>query len=40
MLAAKDRLELCVTYVAKGITLGMKPSSVEFLDRQRGGPLR
>lgn len=36
MLAAKDRLELCVTYIAKGITLGMKPSSVEFLDRQRG----
>src|SRR5512141_499535 len=34
MLPDKDRLELCVTYVAKGVTLGVKPGSVEFLDRQ------
>src|SRR5690349_19352493 len=34
MLADKDRLELCVTYVAKGVALGIKPSSVQFLDRQ------
>ncbi len=34
MLADKDRLELCVTYVAKGIALGVKPSSVQFMDRQ------
>jgi len=34
MSSDKDRLELCVTYVAKGITLGVKPSSVEFIDQQ------
>lgn len=34
MSASQDRLELCVTYVAKGVTLGVQPSSVEFVDRR------
>jgi DNA-binding winged helix-turn-helix (wHTH) protein len=37
MGTAKDRLELCVTYVARDVTLGVKRSSIEFVDR-KGGP--
>jgi DNA-binding winged helix-turn-helix (wHTH) protein len=32
----KERLELCVTYVARDITLGVKRSSVEFVERLAG----
>ncbi|MEM7132457.1 MAG: FHA domain-containing protein [Chloroflexota bacterium] len=28
-----DRLELCVTYVAESIELGVRPTSIEFIDR-------
>jgi DNA-binding winged helix-turn-helix (wHTH) protein len=32
----RERLELCVTYVAKGVALGVKPGSIEFVDRRAG----
>lgn len=36
MAPSKDRLELFVTYVAHGTTVGLKPASVEFVDRRSG----
>ncbi|RIK38698.1 MAG: hypothetical protein DCC55_20290 [Chloroflexi bacterium] len=36
MSTETDRLELCVTYVARGVSLGVKPASVQFLDRSAG----
>ncbi|MEZ4861396.1 MAG: FHA domain-containing protein [Caldilineaceae bacterium] len=33
MSSNPDRLELCVTYVAPDITIGVRPGSIEFLDR-------
>lgn len=33
MSNSSDRLELCVTYVADNIELGVRPTSVEFIDR-------
>lgn len=32
MAQMRDRIELCVTYVAPGIRLGVKPESIEFID--------
>ena len=34
MATKQDRLELSVTYVAGGTTVGLKPGSVEFVDRR------
>jgi DNA-binding winged helix-turn-helix (wHTH) protein len=32
----KERLELSVAYVANGVTVGLKPGSIEFVDRRIG----
>lgn len=31
----RDRLELCITYVAPNITVGVRSTSIELVDRQR-----
>lgn len=33
MTQKQDRLELCVTYVAPNILVGVRPTSIEFVDR-------
>jgi DNA-binding winged helix-turn-helix (wHTH) protein len=33
MMQRHDRLELCITYVAPGILVGVRPTSIEFVDR-------
>jgi DNA-binding winged helix-turn-helix (wHTH) protein len=38
MAPNQDRLELSVTYVASGTTIGLKPASIEFVDRRGGQP--
>jgi DNA-binding winged helix-turn-helix (wHTH) protein len=34
MPAKQERLELCVMYAIKGVTIGVKPDSIEFVDRR------
>lgn len=39
MTLSTDRLELCVTYVADNIELGVRPGSVEFIDRNNSSEI-